>query len=143
MAQIERSALVPFSAEDMYNLVNDVAQYSTFLPGCADSRVEERTESFMQAALLVKKAGISQWFTTRNVLTQNQKIDMTLVDGPFKTLHGGWEFTSLDAQACKIALNLEFEFESRIIEAAFGKVFKSLTSSMVNAFTQRAREVYA
>jgi len=65
-----------------------------------------------------------------------------LVDGPFKTLRGGWIFTALDEQACKVELKLEFEFSSRMIEMAFGKIFNELTSNMVNAFTNRAKQVY-
>ncbi|EME0905791.1 ubiquinone-binding protein, partial [Vibrio parahaemolyticus] len=65
-----------------------------------------------------------------------------LVDGPFKTLRGGWVFTALDEQACKVELKLEFEFSSKMIEMAFGKIFNELTSNMVNAFTKRAKQVY-
>jgi ribosome-associated toxin RatA of RatAB toxin-antitoxin module len=143
MAHVQRSALVPFSAESMYKLVNDVDQYAQFLPGCAESRVDETSDKHMQASLLVKKAGITQWFTTHNHLVKNRRIEMSLVKGPFRSLKGGWTFTPLDEGACKIELDLFFEFESRLVEAAFGKVFKTLTGSMVNAFTSRAREIYA
>jgi len=143
MPHIQRSALVPFSAESMYDLVNDVNRYPEFLPGCTDSRIEEQTKEHMQAALLVSKAGIKQWFTTKNCLSPGRSIRMQLTSGPFRSLSGGWSFIPLSEDACKIELDLRFEFESRMVEAAFGKVFKSLTTNMVNAFTQRAREVYA
>ncbi|MBO1255651.1 type II toxin-antitoxin system RatA family toxin [Alteromonas sp. 5E99-2] len=143
MAHVQRTALVPFSAESMYNLVNDVDGYADFLPGCADSRIDEQSDTHMQASLLIKKAGISQWFSTRNTLEKNTRIGMSLVNGPFKSLEGGWTFIALDEKACKIELNLQFEFESRLVEAAFGKVFESITRSMINAFTQRAKEVYS
>ncbi|MFC3093528.1 type II toxin-antitoxin system RatA family toxin [Alteromonas sediminis] len=143
MPHIQRSALVPFSAESMYELVNDVNRYPEFLPGCADSRIDEQTNEHMSAALLVSKAGIKQWFTTKNTLSPGRSIRMQLTSGPFKTLSGGWSFIPLSEDACKIELDLRFEFESRMVEAAFGKVFKALTTNMVNAFTQRAREVYA
>ena len=68
---------------------------------------------------------------------------MQLVNGPFRSLSGGWTFSALSEDACKIELNLEFEFSSKLVEVAFGKVFNSLASSMVAAFTQRAKEVYA
>ncbi|CCG88099.1 type II toxin-antitoxin system RatA family toxin [Erwinia piriflorinigrans] len=143
MSQISRSALVPFSAEQMYRLVNDVDSYPQFLPGCVGSRVLDASPAQMTAAVEVSKAGISKTFVTRNTLTDNQSIDMQLVDGPFRKLSGGWRFTELSDEACKVELNLDFEFTNMLVELAFGRVFKELASSMVQAFTQRAREVYS
>ena len=142
MQQVVRSALVPFSAEQMFDLVNDVASYSEFLPGCSGSRILQADQSSMLACVDVSKAGIRKTFTTSNQLIRGQSILMTLVDGPFKTLKGGWVFTSLDENACKVELKLEFEFSSKMIEIVFGKIFEELTNNMMNAFIQRAREVY-
>ncbi|OBT20915.1 ubiquinone-binding protein [Vibrio tasmaniensis] len=142
MPKVTRSALVSFSADQMFSLVNDVARYHEFLPGCSGSRVIESSDSTMVASVDVSKAGISKTFTTSNRLADGAEILMELVDGPFKKLQGGWYFTPLDDQACKVELELEFEFSSRMIEMAFGKVFNELTSNMVSAFTQRAKQVY-
>ncbi|MDK9736115.1 SRPBCC family protein [Vibrio sp. D404a] len=142
MPKVTRSALVSFSADQMFDLVNDVARYPEFLPGCSGSRVIESSDSAMVASVDVSKAGISKTFTTSNRLAEGAEILMELVDGPFKKLQGGWYFTPLDEQACKVELKLEFEFSSRMIEMAFGKIFNELTSNMVNAFTQRAKQVY-
>ena len=131
-----------FSADQMFSLVNDVARYHEFLPGCSGSRVIESSDSTMVASVDVSKAGISKTFTTSNRLADGAEILMELVDGPFKKLQGGWYFTPLDEQACKVELKLEFEFSSRMIEMAFGKIFNELTSNMVSAFTQRAKQVY-
>ncbi|MCG9543439.1 MULTISPECIES: SRPBCC family protein [Vibrio] len=142
MPKVTRSALVSFSADQMFSLVNDVARYHEFLPGCSGSRVIESSDSTMVASVDVSKAGISKTFTTSNRLAEGAEILMELVDGPFKKLQGGWYFTPLDDQACKVELKLEFEFSSRMIEMAFGKIFNELTSNMVSAFTQRAKQVY-
>lgn len=142
MPQISRSALVPYSAEQMYQLVNDVNSYPDFLPGCVGSRVLNASASEMTAAVDVAKAGISKTFTTRNTLTSNQSILMNLVDGPFKKLMGIWKFTPLSSDACKVELHLDFEFANKLIELAFGRIFKELASNMVQAFTTRAKEVY-
>ncbi len=92
MPQISRSALVPYSAEQMYQLVNDVHSYPEFLPGCTGSRVlDTAAPTQMTAAVDVSKAGISKTFTTRNTLTDNQSIFMHLVDGPFRKPDGGLE----------------------------------------------------
>jgi len=142
MKQVSRSALVPFSAEQMFKLVNDVPKYPEFLPGCSGSKVLESSSDKMVASVDVSKAGISKTFTTSNTLKINQAILMELVDGPFKSLGGGWYFTELDEHACKVELKLEFEFSSKMIEMAFGKIFNDLTGNMVNAFTKRAKQVY-
>ncbi|HBT0301254.1 TPA: type II toxin-antitoxin system RatA family toxin [Klebsiella pneumoniae] len=143
MPQISRTALVPFSAEQMYQLVNDVKSYPDFLPGCTGSRVLELGPTQMTAAVDVSKAGISKTFTTRNTLTSNQSILMSLVDGPFKKLIGGWKFIPLSPEACRIEFHLDFEFTNKLIEMAFGRVFKELAANMVQAFTSRAKEVYS
>ena len=135
MPQISRTALVPYSAEQMYQLVNDVQSYPQFLPGCTGSRILESTPGQMTAAVDVSKA--------RNQLTSNQSILMSLVDGPFKKLIGGWKFTPLSQDACRIEFHLDFEFTNKLIELAFGRVFKELAANMVQAFTVRAKEVYS
>lgn len=142
MPSVHRSALVPFSAAKMFQLVNDVGQYPQFLPGCEDARVNEQHDNLMVASLLVSKAGVKQWFTTRNELHSNAEIKMSLQEGPFKKLSGGWRFIELEDNACKIELDLEFEFSNTLAKFAFNKVFSSLANNMVKAFTERAREVY-
>lgn len=142
MPQISRTALVPYSAEQMFQLVNDVKSYPQFLPGCSGSRIIDNSASQMTAAVDVSKAGISKTFTTRNTLTDNHSILMQLVDGPFKKLIGAWRFTPLGDDACRIEFNLDFEFTNKLIELAFGRIFKELAGNMVQAFTLRAKEVY-
>ncbi len=142
MPQVNRSALVMFSAQQMYDLVNDVAAYPQFLPGCVGSRIVSDEECVMVASVDVSKAGIKKTFTTRNTLIENERVDMQLVDGPFKLLQGGWSFLALDDNACKVNLDLEFEFDNKLAEFAFGKVFKELAGNMVTAFSERAKVVY-
>ncbi|KAB2825610.1 SRPBCC family protein [Aliivibrio finisterrensis] len=142
MPQVSRSALVPFSAKQMYDLVNDVASYPQFLPGCSGSKIIEQSEHAMVASVDVAKAGIKKTFTTKNSLIVSEVIGMNLVDGPFKSLAGGWHFMELDETACKVELKLDFEFSNALVAMAFGKVFQELTNNMVNSFTQRAKQVY-
>lgn len=142
MPQIERSALVFYSARQMFELVNDVPRYPEFLPGCVKADILQQSDTQMLARLEVKKAGISQQFTTRNTLLKDSQIQMQLESGPFKSLSGGWTFLPLSEEACKVVLSLEFEFSSKLIEFAFGKIFTELTAAMVGAFTQRAKQVY-
>lgn len=142
MAQVSRSALLMYSAEEMYQLVNDVNAYPEFLPGCVGANILTNNNNVMRASVKVSKAGISQTFTTENILVNGQSILMNLVDGPFKHLRGGWTFSILDEQACKINLDLEFEFNSSLVELAFGRIFHELVGSMVKSFSSRAKVVY-
>jgi len=142
MAQVSRSALLMYSANEMYQLVNDVNAYPDFLPGCKETTVLLEQLDLMKASIKVSKAGISQTFVTENTLVPGKSITMSLIDGPFKQLSGGWTFTELDEQACKVNLDLEFEFSSSIIELAFGRIFHELIGSMVKSFSDRAKSVY-
>ncbi|OEF28591.1 SRPBCC family protein [Vibrio rumoiensis] len=142
MPQVNRSALVSFSAKQMYDLVNDVEKYPEFLPGCSGSKLIECSENALVASVDVSKAGIKKTFTTSNTMISGRRIDLELVDGPFQSLTGFWLFTPLDDFACKVELNLNFEFSNKLIEMAFGKVFNELTNNMVNSFTLRAKDVY-
>lgn len=142
MPQISRNALVMYSAQEMYHLVNDVSAYAEFLPHCSDSKIITQSAGEMTAALEISKAGLKKWFTTQNILIENQAVQMQLLDGPFKTLSGGWTFKELDEYACKVSLELEFEFTNRLVEMAFGKVFNEVATNMITAFTQRAKQVY-
>ena len=142
MPAINRSALVMHSVEDMYKLINDVLSYPKFVPDCSDSKVISETETEMTAALLVSKGGLKKWFTTKNTYSSNQEVLLHLVDGPFKKLTGKWNLTELSEDACKISLELEYEFSSRMFDLAFGKAFNHMANNMVQAFTQRAKGVY-
>src|SRR5690554_7082079 len=100
--QIQRSALLPYSAAALYDLVNDVASYPEFLPWCSASEILEHSEECMRAGLTMAKGRLSQRFVTKNTLVPNEKISMTLEEGPFTRLQGSWEFKALGENACKI-----------------------------------------
>ena len=142
MPSVSRSALVMYSVDQMFQLINDVLAYPQFLPDCSNSKIISTDENSMTASLLVSKAGLNKWFTTKNTLVSNQQVQLELVDGPFNTLRGCWLLTPLSDDACKVSLELEYEFSNKIFDLAFGRVFNHLTNNMVQAFTQRAKEVY-
>lgn len=142
MPVVSRNALVMFSAKQMFQLVNDVLAYPQFLPDCSDSKIIEQQPGKMTAGLLVSKGGLTKWFTTENTLVEDQQVLLNLVDGPFKRLQGSWNFTPLSEDACKISLELDYEFSSKVFDLAFGRVFNGLANNMVQAFSQRAKEVY-
>ncbi len=142
MATINRSALMPYSASQMYAIVNAVDEYPQFLPWCAEARILQQDEGMMEASILMRKGKLNHSFTTRNTLTPNQKIHMELVDGPFKALSGDWIFTELSDSASKIELTLNFEFSNRVVSLLIGPVFTQIANSLVDAFCQRAHQIY-
>ncbi|NMM40775.1 type II toxin-antitoxin system RatA family toxin [Pseudoalteromonas arctica] len=142
MPQIKKSALVMYSSKEMFDLVNDVDAYPEFLPHCSAAKIIAQHDNTMTASLEISKAGIKKWFTTENTFADENTVTLRLVDGPFKALQGRWHFQVLDDNACKVQLQLEFEFASKLIELAFGRVFNDVAKNMVNAFTQRAKHVY-
>ena len=142
MPQVEKSALVPFSSDQMYNLVNDVPGYQNFLPWCGGSRYLQEGEQENVGEVDIAFKGVKQSFATRNQLTPGRAIDMSLVKGPFRQLSGRWAFDPLNETACKVSLKVEFEFSSKIVAMAIGPLFSQITASMVDAFVKRAQEVY-
>lgn len=142
MEQINRSALVPFSAVKMYQLVDDIENYPEFVPHCQRASIILRKQDEVSATLAVAKGGIVRSFSTKNKLTPHRHIHMQLIDGPFKSLQGNWRFLPLTQDACKIELNLEFEFSNKLASIAFSGVFKQLIQSMISAFTDRAQNIY-
>ncbi len=142
MPTISRSALVMHNVNQMYELINDIVAYPSFLPDCDDSKVISQDDDTVTAALLVSKGGLSKWFTTKNTFISNEKIKLSLVDGPFKKLEGYWLLTPLSDEACKVSLELEYEFSNKLVSLAFGKVFNHFSNSLVQVFIQRAKQVY-
>lgn len=143
MRTVNRSALVPYSAGEMFALVDDIESYPDFLPWCASADVHIRSAGTVEATLEIRRAGVQKSFKTRNTLLANERIDIALLGGPFRHLAGGWQFHSLDERACKVSLQLEFDFEHAIASLFFGRVFEDISNSLVDAFTRRANVVYA
>jgi len=126
----------------MFELVDDVDSYADFLPWCNRSEVISRTNACVEAMVELQKGSLSKAFTTRNTLKEYESIDLELLDGPFKTLSGGWSFSEIGVDGSKVTLALQFEFESRLVDMMFGAFFEETCNSLVDAFTRRAAEVY-
>lgn len=142
MHTLKRNALVPYSARQMFELVNSIEEYPRFLPWCQNSKIVSRTEEDIVAELQINWKGIHKSFTTRNRLFSFDKIEISLVNGPLHRLDGVWRFYALDEFACKITLDLEFEFTGHFIDKLFQPVFQHIANTLVEAFCKRARELY-
>jgi len=142
LSRVEKSALVPYSAQAMFDLVADVESYKEFLPWCSNSRRISIGDTEVCGWIEVSRLGITQSFSTCNALYPPERMTLVLNEGPFKSLHGEWRFVPLREDACKVMLTMEFEFSGKLINAAFGKVFNQVANSLVESFVQRAGEVY-
>lgn len=142
MPQVNKSALVPYSAEQMYQLVDNVADYHTFLPWCGASEEKSRDENSVIGSVTIAKGAVNKTFTTENRLDKNKQIDIKLIDGPFKTLEGHWRFDELKENACKVSLVLDYEFSSKMLSVVVGPVFNHIANSMVDSFVKQAKVIY-
>jgi len=142
VSAIHRSALVPYSAHEMFDLVADIASYPKFLPWCADARVLSREADAVIASIDIAYRGVHKTFTTRNLLQHDKMMEIRLLDGPFSHLQGFWRFAALEERASRISLDLEFEVANRLVGTVLTPVFSSLANQLVDNFHRRAHVLY-
>ncbi len=142
MTTVQKSALVKFSAQQMFQIVDNIEAYPDFLPWCSGSRILKRDGNIVEAEIQISKAGFNKSFATRNENDGCGKLFMTLLDGPFSMLEGVWDFMPLREDASKISLDLEFEMHGKFASLAFGAVFNQICNTMVSSFTERAKIIY-
>lgn len=142
MVTVERNALVGYSAGRLYALVEDVEAYPAFLPWCAAVEVNSRDGPRAAVTLHIRYRGVRQRFTTRNTFTPGERIEMTLVDGPFRTFRGVWRFVPLGDEACKVELTLAYELASPLLARAVGPTFDQIANTLVDAFVRRAETLH-
>ncbi|MCH7853876.1 MAG: type II toxin-antitoxin system RatA family toxin [Proteobacteria bacterium] len=142
MRKVSRSALVPYSAREMFVIVDDVEAYPEFLPWCNDAQVRNRCDDTVEATLELHKGALSNHFTTLNTRHEFTAIDLSLVGGPFKYLEGGWQFKDLGDDGSKVILELDFQFKSMLVDMVFGAFFEDTCNSMVDAFARRAVQIF-
>ncbi len=139
---IQKTALVPYTPAEMFALVSDIEAYPKFLPWCSGAHVRLRSEDDVEATIDISKAGVEKSFTTHNRHQVNKMIEMRLVEGPFQRLDGYWRFDPLGDAACKVSLDLEFEFASRMLDMVVGPIFSQIANTLVDSFHKRAIGIY-
>ncbi len=142
MREVIRSALVAHTAAQIYALIVDVERYPQFLPWCVAAQVEQRQPDSMVASLSIRRGPLRTEFTTRNTMTPDRSVAMTLLSGPFRSLEGLWTLTPLGDDGCSVELRMRFEFANRVSGALLEPLFEETAASLVDAFVLRAREVY-
>jgi ribosome-associated toxin RatA of RatAB toxin-antitoxin module len=139
---IDRSALVHYTPPEMFALVSDIETYPRFLPWCTGARILSRDGDSITARIDFAVGKVSQSFVTRNSNREYSEIAMQLVDGPFNQLLGCWRFDPLGEEGCKISLYLEYDFSNKVVSMVVRQVFGKIANSLVDAFQQRAVEIY-
>lgn len=143
MSHIHRTALVHYSPAEMYQLVNNVADYASFLPWCRKSVVNTESDTEMTASIEIAKGVLNKTFTTHNRLSKGTRIELNLVNGPFKKLSGYWQFDKLKTEnACKVSLDLDFEFDNAMMSIAAKPIFTQIANTLVDSFCKHAVTVY-
>jgi ribosome-associated toxin RatA of RatAB toxin-antitoxin module len=142
MQLVERSALVSYTAAQMFALVNDVARYPEFLPWCVAARVEDISATERDASLKIARGVLRTEFTTRNTLRQDAQIQMQLLHGPFRDLTGEWRFDAIGSRGSRVQFRVEFEFKNLLSATAFNAVFEALCGTIIDAFVVRAQSIY-
>lgn len=142
MKHIEHSAIVLFSTQQMYDIVNNIENYPNFLPWCSSAAVLEQTENHLIGELEVAKGGFKKRFTTRNSLHPYESMRLDCIDGPFSHFHAIWQFHALEKQACKVIFSMHYAFSNKLIDLMASPIFQQIGDSMVDAFVKHARELY-
>lgn len=142
MQRVERSVLVPFSATQMFVLVDEVELYPQFLPWCSGADVLDTRADGKTARLHIDYHGVKAHFTTDNVNAPPRSIHMMLKEGPFRRLTGEWAFKALAEDACKVELVLTYAFGTSVLETVIGPVFDRIARTFIDAFVERAEALH-
>ncbi len=134
--------LLPYTPEQLFDLVADVERYPEFLPWCIGARIRERQGNTITADLLIGFKMVRERFTSRVVLKRPRRIDVSYAEGPFRYLNNHWEFIPQPDGKCLIDFYVDFEFRSRMLQKIIGVLFNEAVKRMVGAFEARARQLY-
>jgi ribosome-associated toxin RatA of RatAB toxin-antitoxin module len=140
MTSIHRNALLPHTRAEVFQLVNDIEAYPRFMDGCVGAVILSRSDVVVEARLDLARGGIKGSFATRNLLVVPERITMELLEGPFDSFSGCWQFQALGDSACKVSLDMEFGISNRVLGAAAAKLFDSVAGNLVDAVSKRARQ---
>ncbi|HEX7710227.1 MAG TPA: type II toxin-antitoxin system RatA family toxin [Sphingomonadaceae bacterium] len=142
MPGIRETRHLPYTAEQMFDLVADVARYPEFLPWVVGTRIRSDSETEMVAEMLVGFKALREKFTSRVEKHRPSELKVHYIDGPMKDLDNEWRFHPAEDGGCEVEFRVEFTFRNRLFEALAGQYFDRAFRKMVSAFEERAAELY-
>lgn len=143
MPTVNKSLIVPYSVEQMYNLVNAIESYPEFLPWCKSTEIHTRSDNELKATIQLSKGPMTYSITTENQMQPHERISMQYIDGPFRHCSGTWEFKPTDkAQETLVTFNMDYQFANRLAAIAIEPVFNPISNSLIDAFYKRAEQIY-
>ncbi len=142
MPGISEKRELPYSAQQMFDLVADVGSYSKFLPWVVATRIRSDNESEMIADMVVGFKSLRERFTSKVMKQPGELIDVHYIDGPLRDLENTWRFTPREGGGCIVDFSVDFAFKNRVFEALAGQYFDRAFRKMVAAFEARADELY-
>ena len=142
MTEIHRSAMLPYAAESMFDLVNDIKAYPEFMDGCVGAQILQEEDNIIDARLYLKKGLFKQQIRTRNINTYGRAIDLELLEGPLTNFKGRWEFIALGPQSCKVSLMISFSIKASVASIGLSKLLSIVSNSLVDAIADRAKKLY-
>lgn len=140
--EVTRSALVPYAASDVFDIIERAEHYPAFLPWCSQATILSRDESSVEAIIGVAWRGVRFKFRTRNPKRRPEWLAVKLAEGPFRRFEGEWHLRTLAPSACKIEFALGYEFDGLLVRSAAGVVFDRIASTFVDAFIARAEALF-
>ena len=143
MADVKKNVIVNHSVDRMFSLVDRIEDYPLFLPWCGGSQIIERNDQITKASIHIKYSGVNQSFTTQNTKDYPRRIDLELIDGPFKKLEGFWIFTYINDDACSIEFQLHYEFSNFILDKLISPIFSQIANTFVDGFVTQADKIYS
>jgi ribosome-associated toxin RatA of RatAB toxin-antitoxin module len=144
MATVNKSVVVPYTSEQMFNLVNRLEDYPTFLPWCRDIEIHSMDAQQVKATIHIAKGPLVHKITTHNTMLPNERISMQYIAGPFKECSGAWTFLPADHNYthCNVTFSMDYEFKNKLSALAIEPLFGPIASTLIDAFCKRAEEVY-
>ena len=142
MRETTKTALVPYTVEQMFALVEDFERYKEFVPWVTSSRLIERGADVVVGRLEMHLGPLRETFATRTVLIRPREITLALVEGPFKTFEGRWTFDPLGDRGSKVSLFARFEFANPVVDMLLSRTFENSCGELVDAFVARAHSLY-
>ncbi len=133
--------VLPYTPQQLFDLVADIERYPEFLPWCVAARIKERGEDLVVADLIIGFKMFRERFTSRVALDPPRQIDVTYAEGPFRHFNNHWKFIPVN-DGCRIDFFVEFEFKSRLMQRVIEVLFGEAVRRMVGAFEKRARDLY-